>query len=188
MRLFLAALAAMTIFAAPAVAHEFDAGNLIVDHPWATPSPPGQSQAAVYFVIQNHGEDADTLLGARTAAAALVDMHDSEVINNISRMTTEDEVIAPPGADTIFEPGGLHLMLRELDAPLGPGARFPLTLTFERAGEVEVTVVVETLADYLRSQTETDGSAAARAHAGHAASGDADSGRADTGEASPATP
>ena len=48
-----------------------------------------------------------------------------------------------PKGQTMLKPGGLHVMLIGLKQPLKQGESFPLTLTFEKAGELDVSVVVE---------------------------------------------
>jgi copper(I)-binding protein len=59
------------------------------------------------------------------------------------RMRPVLAVDLPPGQTVTFGPGGLHLMLLELQAPLNQGESVPVTLVFERAGEVEVRLAVQ---------------------------------------------
>jgi copper(I)-binding protein len=72
-------------------------------------------------------------------------------------MRPVEAIEVTPGAPIVLQPGGLHVMLIGLKAPLKEGERFPLTLTFERAGTIEVEVVVEKLGamgpDHMDHQT-----------------------------------
>ena len=55
----------------------------------------------------------------------------------------EVESIAIPAGETVeLKPGGYHIMLIDLVAPLETGQEFDIVLTFANAGEVTVTVVV----------------------------------------------
>lgn len=47
-----------------------------------------------------------------------------------------------PGQSAVLKPGGLHIMLMGLKTPLEEGAAFPLTLTFEKAGPLDIRVQV----------------------------------------------
>ncbi|MBZ8142690.1 copper-binding protein [Rubrivivax gelatinosus] len=143
-RQFCLALAA--IGATSAQAHGTHAGELAIDHPYATPTPPGLKTGAVYFRgITNRGRQADRLLGASTPRAERVEIHLSTMEGNVMRMRAIEALELPAGAGVRLRHGeaGAHLMLFGLSAPLRDGERFPLTLRFEHAGTVEVTVWVQ---------------------------------------------
>ena len=137
---------ALAVVAATAFAHDFTVGNLEVGHPYATPSLPGTSNGAAYFeTLENTGSAADRLLRATTPAAARVELHTMAVdAQGVMRMREIDAIALAPHAKIRMRPGsGMHLMLIGLKEPLKDGARFPMTLEFERAGKVDVTVVVQ---------------------------------------------
>jgi copper(I)-binding protein len=139
-----AALWAM--LAAPAAAHDFKLGPLRIDHPYATPTPPGVTTGAAYLRgIRNAGALPDRLLGASTPAAHRVEIHRSVVdAQNVMRMRAIDGIDLPPGSELRLRHGGdHHLMLIDLKSPLKNGERFPMTLRFEKAGEREVMVWVQ---------------------------------------------
>lgn len=142
-------LLAMPLLASPlAWAHGFRAGDLRVDHPYALPTRPGLSTGAVYFRgIRNTGASADRLLSATTPVAARVEIHQMQMQGEVMRMRAVPALALPAGATVPLRhgsPDGHHLMLRDLKAPLRDGERFPVTLTFERAGVLEVKVWVQT--------------------------------------------
>jgi copper(I)-binding protein len=98
--------------------------------------------SAVYFVLRNRGSQADRLVGASTAAAGRVELHETRQEGDMMRMTPVQAVEIPPGGEVVFKPGGLHVMLMDLKRDLKVGDSFELTLKFERAGDLTVTVAV----------------------------------------------
>ncbi|MCC9597011.1 MULTISPECIES: copper chaperone PCu(A)C [unclassified Rubrivivax] len=145
-RRFVLMLAA-TPCAGGAQAHGARAGDLAIDHPYATPTPAGLATGAVYFrTIENRGRTADRLLGASTPRAERVEIHRSTMDGDVMRMRAVPALELPAGAGVRLRHGeaGAHLMLFGLSAPLRDGERFPLTLRFEHAGSVEVNVWVQT--------------------------------------------
>ncbi|MCB1995937.1 MAG: copper chaperone PCu(A)C [Ottowia sp.] len=141
----LAALAA----AWPAGAHDFRVGDLVLDHPYATPTPPGAVNGAAYFrAIRNRGDQADRLLGASSPAAARVELHQTVMDGEVMRMRELPSIELPPHAEVpMRHGGGYHLMLVDLKQPLKDGDRIELTLRFERAGSRTVQVWVQTPRD-----------------------------------------
>jgi copper(I)-binding protein len=129
-------------------AHGVKAGDLAIDHPYATPTRPGLTTGAVYFrAIKNNGTEPDRLLSARSPAAATVELHRMEMEGDVMRMRAVSAIELPAKTEVRLRHGtanGHHLMLQGLKAPLKDGDRFPVTLTFQRAGEREVVVWVQT--------------------------------------------
>lgn len=141
--------AALVLLAAPSLpqaadAHFHEAGDLVIDHPFARASAsPAVTAGAAYFKIMNEGDD-DRLISASTPMAARVELHTHEMTADVMRMReVPGGIELPEGETVVFKPGGLHVMLLGLTAPLVEGESFPLTLTFEQAGTVEVVVMVE---------------------------------------------
>ena len=141
------AIVATTLCAAAVAAHAHGAnvGDIAVGHPYATPSIAGTTNGAAYLAsIENKGTVADRLVRASTPAAARVELHTMAVdAQGVMRMREIDGIALAPKAKVQMKPGaGLHLMLIGLKEPLKEDASFPMTLEFERAGKVEVKVVV----------------------------------------------
>jgi copper(I)-binding protein len=138
-------------FALPVAAHDFKAGDLRIDHPYSVPSRPGLTTGAVYFKgIRNTGNSADQLLSASTPVAGRVEVHRMQMLQGargeVMQMRAISALEVPAGAAVTMKhgtPDGYHLMLLDLKAPLKDGDRFPVTLTFEKAGVHEVTVWVQ---------------------------------------------
>ncbi len=129
-----------------AQAHGASAGDVRIEHPYATPSLAGVTTGAAYFVaLENTGAKADKLLGAVTPVAASVELHTMNVdAQGVMRMRQVDGIALAPQDIVKMQPGmGYHLMLVGLKRPLKDGESFPMTLQFERAGKLEVKVVVQ---------------------------------------------
>ena len=132
-------------WAMPAAAHDFAAGALRIDHPYATPTGAGMANGAVYFrAIENTGAEPDRLLSASTPIAQSVELHRMQVDDGVMRMRPIEAIDLPAKTTVSLRHGQpLHLMLMGLQRPLVVGERFALTLRFERAGEREVMVWVQ---------------------------------------------
>jgi copper(I)-binding protein len=130
-----------------AQAHGAKAGDVVVRHPYAPPTPPGATTAAVYFRgLRNRGGAPDRLLSAETPAAERVELHEMWLDGAVMRMRAHPAIDLPAGAELPARHGQRwHLMLQGLKAPLKLGDRLPLRLRFERAGIVEVSVWVQAL-------------------------------------------
>jgi hypothetical protein len=113
-----------------------------VEGAWARPAQ-SAGTTAVYLVLINSGENADRLLRASSPAAPSTEIHETVLMSgDVVHMQPVSAVEIPAGGRVELAPGGLHLMLVGLANPLAAGDRFPLTLTFENAGDLEIEVEV----------------------------------------------
>jgi copper(I)-binding protein len=145
MRVLAAAFASLAVGLAGA--HGASVGEIRIDHPYATPSLAGVQTGAAYFVaLENKGTTPDKLLSASTPVAASVEMHTMSVdAQGVMRMRQVAGIALAAKESVKMKPGmGYHLMLVGLKQPLKEGESFPMTLQFERAGKVDVKVVVQT--------------------------------------------
>lgn len=141
---FAAALLMLASIGAPAFAHEYRAGDIEVIHPIAPPTPPGAPMAAGYLEIVNHGDQDDRLLGGSVYFAHELQLHETTVEGDVSRMRQLTEGLVIPAGETVrFQPMGKHLMFTELAEPLVEGTRQSATLSFEKAGDLVVEFAVE---------------------------------------------
>jgi copper(I)-binding protein len=143
-RLFASSLLAFAC--SSSFAHDYSAGELQIAHPWSRELPPNAVAGAAYFVVNNQGTTEDRLLSAQTPRATKTEIHTMLQLGEVMKMHKLDSVGIPAGGETKLAPGGTHLMLFGLQKPLVAGERFPLTLQFEKAGKVEVEVVIEAAA------------------------------------------
>ena len=109
----------------------------------ARPRPAPRSAAAI-STIENTGPQADRLVSVSSGVAGRVEVHEMAVTNGIMTMRPlEAGIVIPPGAKVELKPGGFHVMFMELNRPLKQDERLKGTLTFEKAGPVEVEFKVE---------------------------------------------
>lgn len=120
---------------------ESGAPDVRVANAWARPTAPEKTVAAAYLTIANRGGKDDALL-AVTSSTGPADVHSTSMAGGIMRMRRRDRLAIPAGATVKLEPGGTHLMLTELQAPLTAEAQVDLTLRFERSGERKVAATV----------------------------------------------
>jgi copper(I)-binding protein len=95
------------------------------------------------MVLRNTGTAPDRLLSAATPAARVVELHTHIREGDVMRMRPVADIPVPPGETVRLQPGGLHVMLIGLTRPLERGQQIPLTLRFERGGEVTVMLEVQ---------------------------------------------
>ncbi|MEQ1950231.1 copper chaperone PCu(A)C [Mesorhizobium sp. CN2-181] len=145
-------------FAQPLWAHEFKLGDLEIGHPWSREIPDGAKVAAGYMVIKNHGTTADRLVSIVSPIAGKAEVHEMSV-NSEGVMTmrpVEAGIEIPAGGEVALKPGAFHIMFMDLKQMPKAGVKFPGTLTFEKAGAVEVEFAVEPKAgeaDHSKHQT-----------------------------------
>jgi periplasmic copper chaperone A len=129
-------LAAMSTLA------QADSGIQVLQ-PKAFATVPGAPTALVLLSLHNTGASADVLLGATTTLAGKVEIHGTDMRSNVMSMRTLQSVPVPVGSLVEFRSGGNHLMLVGLAQPLTVGMVVPLTLKFQKAGELKVNVPVQ---------------------------------------------
>jgi periplasmic copper chaperone A len=134
---------AATGFAGNSLAHDYEVGALAIDHPWARATASSQGNGAAYLTVTNNGA-ADRILGAQSPVASRVELHTHGMDDaGVMRMRQVEAVDLPAGEVTELKPGGLHIMLIGLAAPLAEGETFPLSLVLEDGGTIELEVQVE---------------------------------------------
>jgi copper(I)-binding protein len=108
---------------------------------WARPTR-GEAPGAVYVAINNKGSADDRLVGAFTDHAAMAMVHQSELVDGVAQMRTAGEINIPAGKRIEMVPGGTHIMLEGLRAPLRTGDSFDLVLKFHKSGDRRAKVDV----------------------------------------------
>ena len=116
---------------------------LKIEDPWARATPPGAKVGAGYMKITSGA--ADRLVGAASPASQRVELHVTVKDGDVMRMREVKAYDIPAKGGFELKPGGAHLMLVDLKAPLKEGAKVPVTLRFEKAGEVKVELQVRAL-------------------------------------------
>jgi copper(I)-binding protein len=118
-------------------------GDLIVQAPWARATPAGAKVGGAYLKITNNGTQSDRLVGGSLAGAREVEVHEMSMSNNVMKMRhLKDGLEIKPGQTVELKPGGYHLMLTGLSDALKQGQKLKGSLTFEKAGTVEIEYAV----------------------------------------------
>ena len=118
------------------------AGTLEISAVRAPASLGAARNGVIYLTVRNTGDQPDALLGARSAVAKRTELHTHIHTDGIMRMRRADRFGIPADGMLDLRSGRDHIMLVKLHEPLSAGRRFDLTLVFERAGAVDVTVKV----------------------------------------------
>ena len=139
---FTAALAAM--LAAPGRAEAVKAGDLLITQAWRRQTPSGAKVAGAYLTIENKGTTADRLVSGSTDIAGRFEIHEMAMDGGVMKMGPLDAGLAiDPGKTVKLAPGGFHVMLMDLKSQLKQGDKVPVTLQFEKAGKVNVSLDVQ---------------------------------------------
>lgn len=141
------ALAAVVMAVVSVKMSPLDKGDaaFVVEQPYLRSSLPTSTSGAAFMVLRNQTGSDDRLLGATSPLSGRIELHShNEDANGVMRMgEIEGGVPLADGATHEFARGGDHLMFMGLEAPLEQGQLVPVTLLFETAGEVEITVPVD---------------------------------------------
>lgn len=138
-------LAAAAIVLPLAVAAAGTTGSVSVSRIWARATPAGAKVGAAYLELKGGESSGDTLVSVVSPSAGRVELHSTTEVDGVMRMRRLDAVAVGPGETRVFKPGGDHIMLLDLKAPLVAGGRLSLTLTFAKRGDVPVEATIEPL-------------------------------------------
>jgi copper(I)-binding protein len=141
MKLRIAAFAAALLIAGMAglaSAHEVKVGTLTITDLWTRATPPGAPAAGGFLTITNTGTEPDRLIAVSSPETAAGELHEMSMENDVMKMNAvAGGIEIPAGATVKLAPGGLHLMLIGPKGPLTEGGKFPVTITFEKAGKID---------------------------------------------------
>jgi copper(I)-binding protein len=121
-------------------------GQVEIEKPWMRATPPGAKVAAGYMTVRNKSGSPDRLVGASSPAAARVETHVTTKDGEILRMREAKTLDIPANGTLELKPGGAHLMFLDVMQPLKEGDKVPVSLKFEKAGEVRAEFNVGRLA------------------------------------------
>ncbi len=140
-RTFFAAAAATLSLSVPLLAH---GPELTAQDAYARAGGAGKS-GAVFLILENTGHEDDRLIAARSDVAARVELHTHKDMGDgvMKMMEVEEGFAIPAGGSHALARGGDHVMLMGLTRDLADGDSFPLTLVFEKSGEMVIDVPVD---------------------------------------------
>jgi periplasmic copper chaperone A len=133
-----------TLLATPARAGEAKVGDLVITQAWSRATPGGAKIAGGYLTIENKGAAPDRLLGGTADIAGKIEVHEMAMNNGVMTMRPLDKGLTiEPGKTVKLAPGGYHLMIMDLNGPFKQGEKVPVTLDFEKAGKVALSLDVQ---------------------------------------------
>jgi len=138
------AAAITTLLSAPLRAEDVKAGDLLITQAWSRQTPSGAKVAGGYLTVENKGTTYDRLISGSGDVAGRIEIHEMAMDGGVMTMRPIDKgLVIDPGKTVKLAPGGNHLMLMDLKTPLKQGDKVPLTLQFEKAGKVSVSLDVQ---------------------------------------------
>ena len=144
---FARAVATAALFlVAPAFAHDgvVHLGPINISAPFTRATLPNAPVGGGFLTIENTGSEPDTLVSVTSTVAKDAQIHEMAMQGEVMRMRKLDTGIAIPAGKTIeLSPGGLHLMFLKVKEPFKQGGRVPATLTFQKAGKLEIVLPIE---------------------------------------------
>lgn len=162
-RIFACCATMFTLADLPAEAGDATAGDLVITQAWSRATPSGAKIAGGYLTVENKGSAPDRLIGGSGENIGKVEVHEMAMNNGVMTMRPLDKGLAiEPGKTVKLAPGGYHLMLMDLKQPFKQGDKVPLTLEFEKAGKVSLSLDVEAVG----AQAPAGGAASGHGHSG----------------------
>jgi len=139
MKKIIAATAAVLMMGLTAPAF---AGDISVEDAWARASAKMARAGAAFLTVKNTGS-ADKLVGAKADISKKVELHTHIKDGDVMKMRQVESIAVPANGMAMLKPGGDHVMFMGLTKQLKEGDMFPLTLVFEKAGEIKTHVKVQ---------------------------------------------
>lgn len=127
---------------ASAASAQAEKDGITIQDAWTRATPGNARTAAVYFTAINRGSESDHITSASSPASDRAEMHTTIHDGDIMRMRRVISVDVPAGGRAEFKPNSFHVMLTGLKEPLKAGDKVPLTLHFDRIGDMTITVTV----------------------------------------------
>ena len=119
------------------------AGDLELTAGFTRAMLPGQPVGGGFVTITNKGGEEDRLVSATSPEAGEVQMHEMAMEGDVMKMRQlNDGIVIPAGETVELKPGGLHLMFYKVSEPFKEGATVNVTLTFEKAGAVDLVLPI----------------------------------------------
>ena len=141
----LLALFLLTAVACTASGNEEPEEPITVTDPWGRTSPAAADNGAFYMMLTNNSDSDDALVAVATDACGMAELHEMyDKGDGVMGMRPVEggTILVPAGQNAELKPGGLHVMCMGKQIDFEAGTEVPLTLTFENAGDMEVTAVI----------------------------------------------
>jgi copper(I)-binding protein len=118
-------------------------GDVMIYDAWMRAPIDVTNSSAAYMTLEVVGDQADRLLAVQTPAAEKTELRTYWMEGCFAHRPQVEAIEISPGKQTVLDPGGPHIVLVDVQRALVAGKTIPLTLTFEKAGSVEIRVPVQ---------------------------------------------
>jgi copper(I)-binding protein len=119
--------------------------EISIENPWGRPSPKVATAGAFYMLIKNTGGEVDYLVAGESSACGVVELHESYKTEEGAmgmRPAEGGKIEIPAGGQAELKMGGLHIMCIDKLEEFEVGAELPLTLSFEKSGDMTIEVEI----------------------------------------------
>jgi copper(I)-binding protein len=140
---FVPAATVLAVMLTAAAAQDVTSKGITVSQPWARATPGGATVGGAFLEIKAAPGVADRLVAVKSPVAGAAELHNHIMEGGVAKMRRVDDIKVPAGGSVSLKPGGYHVMLIDLKQPLKEGDSVPLTLVFDKAGKLDVDVMVE---------------------------------------------
>jgi copper(I)-binding protein len=138
--------AVLSLVVGSAAAENYAAGSIEIDNPWMRATPRGADVASAYMTLVNKGTEVERLIGGSLTGVSRFEVHRMVMEGGVAKMRpVEGGLEIKPGQSVALAPGALHVMLIGFKQPFQQGQHVKGTLTFEKAGKVDVEFTVESI-------------------------------------------
>jgi copper(I)-binding protein len=141
-RTIILAAVLITVLGLAACAAGSSGPQVSVEDAWARPVPAAGGNGAVFMRLVNAGDEADQLVGGDSPVAGTVEVHKTTMEEGVMKMEHIPGLEVPPKGEVLLKPGDYHVMLIDVGRSLVPGDTLPITLQFEKSGEMEMDIEV----------------------------------------------
>lgn len=115
---------------------------VVVQEPYVRLAPPNAQASGAFMVLKNGSDREIKLVKAENPASKFTELHTHINDNGVMRMRQVPDIVIPAKGEAVLKPGGLHVMLINMKAPLSEGQVVPFTLTFDDGSSKQVEVKV----------------------------------------------
>jgi copper(I)-binding protein len=116
--------------------------QISIEDAWARPVPAAGGNGAIFFRLVNAGNESDQLVGGQSPVAGTVEVHKTTMEEGVMKMEHIAALEVPAKSEVLLKPGDYHVMLIDVSTTLAPGDTLPITLNFEKSGEMALDVEV----------------------------------------------
>jgi len=132
--------AASLLFSAGVLASAAD--QVAVQDPYVRLAPPNAPATGAFMVIKNNGDKDVKVVKADNPVSRVTELHTHLNEGGVMKMRPVPAIDVKAKGEAVLKPGGLHVMLIDLKAPMKEGDVVPITLTFDDGSSKQVDAKV----------------------------------------------